>query len=72
MIKTQTSSKYTYIYYMTKHLRQDLHDRLRVQSALRGVTLEDALNTTLEVGLPEVERVTMEQRKARKRAKVVD
>lgn len=68
MLKTRTSPKHTYIFYMTKHLRQDLHDRMRVQASMRGITLEDVLNVILETGLPEVERVTMEERRARKRA----
>jgi plasmid stability protein len=68
MSKTPRSHRFQYIYYMTKNLRLDLHDRLRVQAALRHTTIEDIINTVLEVGLPAVERQTADEKKARRRA----
>lgn len=65
MIQTPLSNKHMYVMYMTKHLREDLLDRMRTQAALRNTTIEDVLNIALAVGLPAVERTTAEQRRAR-------
>jgi hypothetical protein len=65
-MRTQINSKYNYILYLTKHLRADLHDRLRVQAALRGTTLEDVFNKVIATGLPLIEDDTTQQRKQRK------
>ena len=66
MAKTPQSPKFRYMYYMTKHLRVDMHDRLRVQAALRKTTIEDALNVALSLGLPALESRTAEERAQRK------
>ena len=66
MAKTPTSSQYNYILYLTKHLRVDLHDRMRVQAALRDTTVEDIVNIALAVGIPIVETRTAESRRLRK------
>lgn len=65
-MRTPRSPKFKYMYYMTKHLRVDMHDRLRVQAALRQTTIEDVLNTALVLGLPALEARTAEERKLRK------
>ena len=72
MSRTPKSPKYRYMYYMTKNLRVDLHDRLRVQAALRRTTLEDVLNVALAVGLPVLEQRTTEERALRKAAREVN
>lgn len=65
--KTLTSPRHKYILYLTKHLRLDLHDRLRMQATIRGTTIEDMVNVVLEVGLPVVEKVTSDARKAKRK-----
>ena len=69
-MQTPKSGKYRYIYYMTKNLREDLHDRMRVQAVLRNTTLEDIINTALEVALPAIERATADDKRAQRRAGV--
>lgn len=66
MSRTPQSPKFKYMYYMTKHLRVDMHDRLRVQAALRQTTIEDVLNVALSLGLPALEERTTIERKQRK------
>lgn len=66
-MRTQLSSKHKYVLYLTKHLRKDLHDRMRVQAALRGSTIEDILNLVLAVGLPNVEVSTEQEHKMQER-----
>lgn len=72
MAKTPRSKNHKYMYYMTKNLREDLHDRLRMLAVLRQTTIEDALNVALEVGLPMVERQTAEMRRAKRVAGPVE
>ena len=66
MLKTPQSPRYRYMYYMTKHLRVDMHDRLRIQAALRQTSIEDVLNIALTLGLPVLEERTSEERRQRK------
>lgn len=66
MPRTKIDKDYAYILYLTKHLRSDLHDRMRVQAALRDVTIEDIVNMALAVGIPVVERQTADTRRLRK------
>ena len=64
--KTKQARDKTYIIYNTKHLRLDLHDRMRVQAALRHTTIEDILNRSLMLGLPMMERETAAERQAQR------
>lgn len=66
--KTPTSPNRRYTLYLTKHLRMDLLDRLRMQATIRTTTLEDMVNITLEVGLPIVEKHTSDTRKSKRKA----
>jgi hypothetical protein len=40
-----------YVMYRTRHLDPDVHRRLCVYTAIRGWTVEQALNTVLALGL---------------------
>lgn len=64
--KTPKSKKYDYMVYLTKNLRRDLHDRLRVQAALRGTTIEDIVNISVDAGLVAVEAATSDAAQLRK------
>lgn len=62
MTKTPLSKTHNYVLYLTKHLRLDLHDRLRMQATRRDTSIEDVLNIVLEIGLPIVEKATSDAR----------
>jgi hypothetical protein len=62
MRKTTTAADFKYMAYLTKHLRKDLHDRLRVQGAISNRTVEDVLNQVLAAGLPIIENRTLRRR----------
>ena len=62
MRKTPTEADFKYMAYLTKHLRTDLHDRLRVQGAISNRTVEDVLNQVLAAGLPIIESRTLRKR----------
>lgn len=71
-MKTPESPKHSYGPYLTKHLRLDLRNRMRVQAALRGTTIEHILNVALAAGLGSVEMETAAQRRTAKMAAEVE
>jgi len=42
--------------FTTRKMRADLHYRLKLNSAQRGITMEQALNEALEAGLIQMEK----------------
>ena len=67
-LQTKLSPKHRYTAYLTKHLRVDLQDEMRVIAALRQCTMEDVINLALEVALPILHEQTMDDRKAQRAA----
>lgn len=44
-----------YVAYLTRSMRADLRDRLRVAATVRGITMEETLNQALTYGLQVLE-----------------
>jgi len=50
------STKEEFKSFTTRKMKADLHYRLKLNSAQRGITMEQAMNEALEIGLGQLEQ----------------